>query len=74
VAHTLDELIQLERSAEEERTKLAGLDGEAFEAQWERWREAAAVFQAAVTATEPGTGRVELEMKVKKAVRHTTAA
>jgi hypothetical protein len=76
VADIPDELIQLERSAEEARAGLAGLDGEAYEAQWERWREAAAVFQAAVTAAaaESGTSRVELEMSVKKAVRHPAAA
>ncbi|MCX5327881.1 MULTISPECIES: hypothetical protein [unclassified Streptomyces] len=71
-----DELIKLERSAEEARAKLAGLDGEAYEAQWVRWWEAAVVFQAAVTvaAAQSGTSRVELEMKVKKAVRHAAAA
>jgi hypothetical protein len=76
VADIPDELIKLERSAEEERAKLAGLDGEAYEAQWVRWWEAAVVFQAAVTAAaaESGTSRVELEMAVKKAVRHAAAA
>ncbi|MCX5357186.1 hypothetical protein OG864_00060 [Streptomyces sp. NBC_00124] len=71
-----DELIKLERSAEEARVKLAGLDGEAYEAQWARWWEAAVVFQAAVTAAaaESGTSRVELEMSVKKVVRHAAAA
>ncbi|WP_405652464.1 hypothetical protein [Streptomyces sp. NBC_00019] len=71
-----DELIKLERSAEEARARLAGLDGVAYEVQWERWREAAVVFQAAVTAAavESGTSRVELEMTVKKAVRHAAAA
>jgi hypothetical protein len=76
VADIPDELIKLERSAEEERVKHAGLDGEAYKAQWERWREAAVVFQAAVTAAaaESGTSRVELEMMVKKAVRQVAAA
>ncbi|MFF5553843.1 hypothetical protein [Streptomyces olivaceoviridis] len=67
-----DELIRLERSAEEERAKLAGLAGEAYEAQWRRWREASGKVQAAVTAHAEATesNRYELEQAVKKAVRH----
>ncbi|MBA4865943.1 hypothetical protein H1V43_32285 [Streptomyces sp. PSKA54] len=66
-----DELINLERTAEAEREKLAGLDGEEHAAQWRRWREAAEAFHAAVTQHSPPDGnRYELEMAVKKAVRH----
>ncbi|MGA4846589.1 hypothetical protein ACOBQB_10080 [Streptomyces sp. G5(2025)] len=67
-----DELIKLERSAEETRAKLAGLVGEEYQAQWHSWYEAAAAFQAAVTAHAKATGqpRHEVEQAVKKAVRH----
>lgn len=69
-----DELIKLERSAEDARTKLGGLDGEAYDAQWKAWRKAAEEFQAAVTEyarrEDAGMSRYELEQAVKKAVRH----
>ncbi|MGA4843907.1 hypothetical protein [Streptomyces sp. G45] len=69
-----DELIKLERSAEEERAKLAGLDGDAYDTQWRRWRDAAADFQAAVTAyaarDDVDTPRHQVEQEVKRAVRH----
>ncbi|MER5185155.1 hypothetical protein ABT009_43920 [Streptomyces sp. NPDC002896] len=66
-----DELINLERTAEAEREKLAGLDGEAHQAQWRRWLQAAETFQAAVTEhAGRDANRYELEMAVKKAVRH----
>ncbi|MCX4665585.1 hypothetical protein OG453_02660 [Streptomyces sp. NBC_01381] len=72
VADISDELIMLERSAEEERAKLAGLDGEEYAVQWRRWADAAEAFQVAVTvhATETGQPRHEVEMTAKKAVRH----
>ena len=73
-----DELIKLERSAEAERARLAGLDGEAYDAQWKAWREAAAVFQAAVTeyaARDDVTmARHEVEQAAKRAVRHPEPA
>ncbi|MGW5498241.1 hypothetical protein [Streptomyces olivaceoviridis] len=67
-----DELIKLERSAEEERAKLAGLIGDACDAQWRRWREASAKVQAALTAHAEAakSNRYELEQAVKKAVQH----
>ena len=67
-----DELITLERVAEEERARLAGLSGDAFGAQLRRWREAAQAVQAAVTAhaAATGAGRHEVEQAVKRAVRH----
>ncbi|MCX4669953.1 hypothetical protein OG453_25240 [Streptomyces sp. NBC_01381] len=46
MAEASEDLIKLERSAEEERAKLAGLDGEERAAQWRRWYDAAVVFQA----------------------------
>ncbi|MEH0428822.1 hypothetical protein QBB34_21305 [Streptomyces stelliscabiei] len=73
-----DELIKLERSAEEEREKLAGLDGEERAEQWRRWREAAEAFLAAVTehAAREGASmsRYDLEMAAKRAVRHPEEA
>lgn len=67
-----DRLIDLQKAADAEYTKLAGLIGEEREAQWKRWFEAAAASQAAVTehAKEAGLNRYELEAAVKKAVRH----
>ncbi|MEW2291068.1 hypothetical protein [Streptomyces sp. NPDC047841] len=58
----------MERSAEEERAKLAGLTGDDYDAQWRRWRKAAEKVQAAVTAHAEAT--YEAEQTVKKAVRH----
>ncbi|MEV6810467.1 hypothetical protein [Streptomyces sp. NPDC051132] len=67
-----DELIRLERSAEQERARLASLTGDDYHAQLRRWREASAAFQAAITehAATAQTSRYELEQAVKKAVRH----
>ncbi|WP_320784162.1 hypothetical protein [Streptomyces sp. CRN 30] len=66
-----DDLIALERAAEEARARLAGLDGDAFDQQRAVWREAAAKVQAAIVthAGEKGVSRYELEMAVKRAVR-----
>ncbi|MFF1499779.1 hypothetical protein ACFVZR_07845 [Streptomyces sp. NPDC058316] len=65
-----EDLIMLERSAAEEQRK--ALAEPYTEEGWAAWREAAAKFQAAVTAHAEATGvsRVELEMAVKKAVLH----
>ncbi|MEV6541265.1 hypothetical protein [Streptomyces sp. NPDC051665] len=69
-----DELIKLERSAEDARGKLTGLDGEEYEAQWKAWRTAAEDFQAAVTAyaarEDVTMSRHEVEQAAKRAVRH----
>lgn len=69
-----DELIKLERSADAERGRLAGLDGEAYDAQWHQWRATAEAFQAAVTAyaarDDVSLSRHEVEQAAKKAVRH----
>ncbi|GAA3139937.1 hypothetical protein [Streptomyces echinatus] len=68
----LDELIKLERSAEEERSKLADLTNDEHDAQWRRWRKAAERAQTAITAHAEATraNRYEVEQAVKKAVRH----
>ncbi|QNT98429.1 hypothetical protein HEP81_08203 (plasmid) [Streptomyces griseofuscus] len=72
MAEVPDELIKLERSAEEERAKLAGLTGDEHSAQWRRWREASEKAQAAITAHAEATGanRYQVEQAVKKAARH----
>jgi hypothetical protein len=78
VADIPDELIKLERSAVAEHAKLTGLSDEAYDTQWARWREAAAVFHAAVTdyaAREDVTmSRYKVEQAVKRAVRHQEPA
>ncbi|WP_326779694.1 hypothetical protein OG481_02030 [Streptomyces longwoodensis] len=67
-----DDLIALERAAEEQRARLAGLNGEEYDAQRRAWREASAAAQAAITdhATAAGLSRYDVEMAVKRAVRH----
>ncbi|NUS88868.1 MAG: hypothetical protein HOY75_40770 [Streptomyces sp.] len=67
-----DRLITLQQTADDERAKLTGLDGDEREAQWKRWYEAAVEIQAAVTAhaQETDTPRGRIEAAVKQAVRH----
>ncbi|MGW2650212.1 hypothetical protein ACWC2T_36255 [Streptomyces sp. NPDC001393] len=66
-----DELIRLERTAEEERAKLAGLTGDEYDAQLRRWREASDAVRAAVIAHAAATGSSphDVEHAVQKAVR-----
>jgi hypothetical protein len=66
-----DKLIALERSAEIERAKLAGLTGAEYDAQRSRWCEAYEAVQAAITSQAAATGedRDSLEQAVKAAVR-----
>ncbi|MEU1465509.1 hypothetical protein ABZ467_33550 [Streptomyces sp. NPDC005727] len=73
MAEVPDELIELERSAEQERARLAGLAGDDYAAQLRRWREAAEAVQAAITAHAEAVevSRYEVEQAVKKVVRHT---
>lgn len=74
MAHTFDALVQLEQAAEQARARLndPGLDRDSAR---RAWRDAAETFQAAVTeyAADGGEGRYEVEMRVKKAVRHPAA-
>ena len=55
-------------------TQHAGLDGEAYDAQWKAWRTAAEDFHAAVTEFaahgDVSVSRYEVEQVVKLAVRH----
>ncbi|MET9896150.1 hypothetical protein ABZZ47_39365 [Streptomyces sp. NPDC006465] len=66
-----DELINLERIAEQERARVAGLAGEEYDAQWKACREASAAVQAAITAhaAESGASRYDVEQAVKRAAR-----
>jgi hypothetical protein len=65
-----EDLIVLERSAVEEQGKALAVPY--TDEAWEPWRDAAAAFQAAVTAhaEAAGVSRYELEMAVKRAVLH----
>jgi hypothetical protein len=55
----IERLIPLERAAETERAKLAGLVGDEYESQWKAWRAASETVQAAITehAAESGENR-----------------
>ncbi|WP_086859651.1 hypothetical protein [Streptomyces milbemycinicus] len=70
-----DRLLDLQKAADAERAKLAGLDGDEHAAQWKRWYDAAVEIQTAVTehAQETGTPRYQVEAAVKKVVRHPSA-
>ncbi|MFF7976966.1 hypothetical protein [Streptomyces sp. NPDC007905] len=63
MAEAIEELIELERSAEQKRVKLAGHTGTEYDAQWRHWREAIDTAQSAVTAhaAAAGDNRYELE-------------
>ncbi|MFI1760749.1 hypothetical protein ACH41H_01545 [Streptomyces sp. NPDC020800] len=73
MADVPENLVELERVAEQERARLAGLTGEEYEAQRRRWRTASEAVRAAIDshAAETGIGRCELEQSVKQAVRYT---
>jgi hypothetical protein len=75
VAHTFEDLVQMERSAEAAHARLADPDVDPTAAR-QAWIEAAAVFQAAVTehAEAEGAVRYEVEMAAKKAVRNPEPA
>ncbi|MEV6115171.1 hypothetical protein AB0L59_22290 [Streptomyces sp. NPDC052109] len=73
MAQVPDELVRLERIAEEERAKLAGLTGDEYDAQLRRWRTASEAVQAALTEHAAATGADphEIEQAVKRAVQHS---
>ncbi|MEU6552136.1 hypothetical protein ABZ915_17895 [Streptomyces sp. NPDC046915] len=75
MAHTFEDLVKLEQAAEEAHARLSAPDVD-YTAQWQAWIEAAAAFQAAVTehAAAEGKVRVEVEMALKRAVRHPELA
>ena len=68
-------LLDAQRAADGEYAKLRGLAGEEWDAQWARWRDAAAAVHAAISehAAEHGLQRNEVEAAVKRAVRHPEA-
>ncbi|WP_406365236.1 hypothetical protein [Streptomyces sp. NBC_00645] len=68
-----DDLINLERDAEEQRARMAGLTGDEADVQRQAWREAAAKAQAAITAHAEAAGlnRYEVGQAVKRAARGT---
>ena len=70
-----EHLIELQKAADLEHAKLATLDGEERQEQWEAWRMCAEAVQAAVTqhAADHGESRYEVESAVKKAARHPEA-
>lgn len=73
MAHTFEDLVKLERAADDAHAQLHTADD--YDAARQAWLNAAAAFQAAVTehAGAEGTPRYEVEMAVKKAVRHAEA-
>jgi len=75
VAHTFEDLVNLEQAAVEAHARLNAPDVD-YDQQWQLWRDASTAFQTAVTehAEADGTPRVEVEMAVKKAARHTETA
>jgi hypothetical protein len=68
-----DDLITLERDAEQQRARMAGLTGDEADVQRQAWREAAAAAQAAVTkhAENSGLNRYEVGQALKAAARGT---
>ena len=75
MAHTFEDLVKLEQAAVDAHAQMLDPDTNPAAVR-QAWIKAAAKFQAAVTehAEAEGTPRVEVEMAVKKAVRHTEEA
>jgi hypothetical protein len=75
VAHTFEDLVELEQAAVDAHARLSDPNVDPA-AAWQAWIEAAAGFQAAVTehAEAEGASRYEVEMAVKKTVRHPELA
>jgi hypothetical protein len=76
VAHTFEDLVQLEQAAVQAHQHYLSPGVDDPDAARQAWIDAAARFQGAVTehAAEKETSRVEVEMAVKKAVRHPETA
>jgi hypothetical protein len=72
VPHTFDDLVTLEQAAEQARAAYTEPGCPDLDAARTAWADAAAAFQQAVTeyATAKGEPRIEVEMAVKKTVRH----
>jgi hypothetical protein len=76
VAHTFEDLVQLEQAAVQAHQHYLSPGVDDLDTARRAWIAAAAAFQAAVTeyAAAEGKSRVEVEMAVKKAVRHAAEA
>ncbi|MCM8552366.1 hypothetical protein [Streptomyces sp. STCH 565 A] len=72
MAHTFEDLVNLERLAEQARAAYVAAPSDDTRAAW---RDAADTFQAAVVehAAAEGTSRYDVEMAAKRAVRHPEA-
>jgi hypothetical protein len=76
VAHTFEELVTMQRAADQAHATVQALrdrtDPAAYDKAWEEWRDLAQDVRAAVTehAKEHGSMRAGVELDVKKAVRH----
>jgi hypothetical protein len=72
VAHTFEDLVQLEQAAVQAHARYLSPGVDDLDAARQAWIDAAARFQAAVTqyAKDEKKPRVEVEMAVKKTVRH----
>lgn len=76
MAHTFEDLVILEQAAEAAHARYTAPDTDDVDGARRAWVDAAAAFQAAVTehAEAEGTPRIDVEMAVKKAVRHPEAS
>lgn len=72
MAHTFEDLIALEQAAQAAHQQYTAPGVDDLDTARRNWIDAAAAFQAAVTehAAEKETSRYDVEMAVKKAVRH----
>jgi hypothetical protein len=76
VAHTFEELVDMQRAADQAHAAVRALrnqdDQAAFAAAWQAWRDLAQDVQAAVTehAKEQSTMRAGVELEVKREARH----
>jgi hypothetical protein len=75
VSHTFEDLVRLEQAAQAAHQQYTAPGVDDPDTARRNWIDAAAAFQNAVTvhAADKGESRVEVEMAVKKAVRHTEA-
>jgi uncharacterized protein YukE len=90
VAHSFDDLVTMQRSADQAHATVEHLRDEygkpttawteqqtaAYDEAWKAWRDAATAVQATVTgyAAAEGRPRNEVEADVKKAARHPEPA
>jgi hypothetical protein len=79
VAHTFEDLVNLQRAANEAHARVLALrdeGGEAYDEAWRAWRTAAETVQTAVTehAKAEERPRHGVEVAVKKQARHPESA